>query len=172
MKGEEISDRYGVVYFIFVLLGTATLFPWNVFLTEKEFYDVRFQVKPYNPFIADNFMSLIALSFNSLNLLALAFLVKYQKSLSLRVLVLQPLVITFIMLASTAALALKTDVPGDQMAKLTLPSIALMGLCTAMLQVCGAAERTRTRTRPTCMHAPHMLVWGPQELERLASMHA
>ena len=27
--------RYGVVYFIFVLLGTGTLLPWNVFLTEK-----------------------------------------------------------------------------------------------------------------------------------------
>lgn len=38
------------------------------------------------------------------NLIALAFLVKFQKHLSLRVLVLQPLVITFIMLGSTAAL--------------------------------------------------------------------
>mmetsp|Transcript_26384 Transcript_26384/g.78336 ORF Transcript_26384/g.78336 Transcript_26384/m.78336 type:complete len:479 (-) Transcript_26384:1148-2584(-) len=131
---EEVTDRYGIVYVIFVLLGTATLFPWNVFLTEKEFYDVRFQVKPYNAFVADNFMSLFALSFNCLNLLALAFLVKFQKELSLRVLVMQPLIITFIMLASTAALALKTDIPGDQMAKITLPSIGLMGLCTAMLQ--------------------------------------
>lgn len=131
---EEVTDTGGVVYFIFVLLGTATLLPWNVFLTEKEFYDVRFQVKPFNDFLADNFMGLFALSFNTLNLLALAFLIKYQKSLSLRVLVLQPLVVTFIMLASTAALALKTDVSGDQMAQYTLPSIALMGLCTAMLQ--------------------------------------
>lgn len=39
------------------------------------------------------------------NLIALAFLVKFQRSLSLRVLVLQPLVVTFIMLVSTAALA-------------------------------------------------------------------
>lgn len=38
------------------------------------------------------------------NLVALAFLVKFQRHLSLRVLVLQPLVITFIMLLSTAAL--------------------------------------------------------------------
>ncbi len=38
------------------------------------------------------------------NLIALGFLVKFQKHLSLRVLVLQPLVITFIMLLSTAAL--------------------------------------------------------------------
>lgn len=117
-----------------MLLGTATLLPWNVFLTEKEFYDVRFQVKPYDSFVSDNFMSLFALSFNTLNLLALGFLIRYQKFLSLRVLVLQPLVVTFIMLASTAALANKTDLSGEMMAKYTMPSIGLMGLCTALLQ--------------------------------------
>lgn len=57
---------YGIVYFIFVLLGTGTLLPLNVFLTEKEFYDVRFQVKPYNAFVADNFMSLFCMVFNTL----------------------------------------------------------------------------------------------------------
>ena len=60
------------------------------------------------------------------NLLALGFLIQYQKYLSLRVLVLQPLVITFIMLVSTAALAVKVDLSGEMMAKYTLPSIALM----------------------------------------------
>lgn len=38
------------------------------------------------------------------NLATLALLIKFQRHLSLRVLVLQPLVITLIMLASTAAL--------------------------------------------------------------------
>ncbi len=33
--GSAARDRYGVVYIIFVLLGTGTLLPWNVFLTEK-----------------------------------------------------------------------------------------------------------------------------------------
>ncbi|GAX77749.1 hypothetical protein CEUSTIGMA_g5192.t1 [Chlamydomonas eustigma] len=131
---EEVTDRFGVVYFIFVLLGTGTLLPFNVFLTEKEFYDVRLQVLPFNAYIADNFMSLFCISFNILNLCALGLLIKYQKFLSLRVLVLQPLVITFIMLASTAALALKIDLSGEMMAKYSLPSIALMGLCTAFLQ--------------------------------------
>ena len=37
--------RFGAVYIIFVLLGTGTLLPFNVFLTEKEFYDVRLQVR-------------------------------------------------------------------------------------------------------------------------------
>ncbi|GIL90052.1 hypothetical protein Vretimale_18111 [Volvox reticuliferus] len=134
MAKEEVQDRYGIVYFIFVLLGTGTLLPWNVFLTEKEFYDVRLHVQPYNGYITENFMSLFCLVFNTANLVALGFLVKFQKHLSLRVLVLQPLVITFIMLLSTAALALRTKIPGDLMAKFTLPSLALMGLCMAFLQ--------------------------------------
>uniref|UniRef100_A0A7S0WNE4 Equilibrative nucleoside transporter n=1 Tax=Chlamydomonas leiostraca TaxID=1034604 RepID=A0A7S0WNE4_9CHLO len=131
---EEVKDVYSIVYFIFVLLGTGTLLPWNVFLTEKEFYDVRFQVQPYSPYVAQNFMSLFALAFNALNIGALALLIKVQKHLSLRVLVLQPLVITLIMLASTAALALRTEINGIMMAQFTLPSIALMGGCTALLQ--------------------------------------
>jgi hypothetical protein len=159
---EEVKDRGGVVYVIFVLLGCATLFPWNVFLTEAEFYAVRFQVKPYNAFVAENFMPLFGVSFNTLNLLCLAFLVKYQKQLSLRVLVLQPLIITFIMLASTAALALKTDVPGDQMAKYTLPSIGLMGLCTAMLQVhADPAPCTHTHAHTHGTMCPMCTLRGP-----------
>ncbi|PNH05370.1 Equilibrative nucleoside transporter 1 [Tetrabaena socialis] len=134
MAKDEVPDRYGIVYFIFVLLGTGTLLPWNVFLTEKEFYDVRLHVAPFNGYITENFMSLFCLIFNTANLIALGFLVKFQKHLSLRVLVLQPLVVTFIMLLSTAALAVRTAIPGDLMAKLTLPSLALMGMCMAFLQ--------------------------------------
>jgi hypothetical protein len=37
-----------------------------VFLTEKEFYDVRFQVPPFSPYVANNFMSLFALAFNTM----------------------------------------------------------------------------------------------------------
>lgn len=57
--------RNGFVYFIFVLLGTGTLLPWNVFLTEKEFYDVRMHVAPFNAYITGNFMSLFCLVFNT-----------------------------------------------------------------------------------------------------------
>ena len=62
----SLSLRFGIVFIIFVLLGTGTLLPFNVFLTEKEFYDVRLQVPPYSDFISDNFMSLFAISFNIL----------------------------------------------------------------------------------------------------------
>ncbi len=61
-----VACRFGIVYFIFLLLGTGVLLPFNVFLTEKEFYDVRLQVPPFNSFVVDNFMSLFAISFNIL----------------------------------------------------------------------------------------------------------
>lgn len=53
------------MYIIFVLLGTGTLLPWNVFLTEKEFYDVRLHVTPYMDYVTNNFMSLFCMVFNT-----------------------------------------------------------------------------------------------------------
>jgi hypothetical protein len=55
---------YGLVYGILVLLGVGTLMPWNVFITEKEFWDVRLHQDPFNPYVAHNFMSLFAIVFN------------------------------------------------------------------------------------------------------------
>jgi equilibrative nucleoside transporter 1/2/3 len=54
------------VYGILVMLGVGTLLPWNVMITEKEFFDVRLHVEPSNPRIAGNFMSLFGLTFNTL----------------------------------------------------------------------------------------------------------
>eukprot|EP00201_Polytomella_parva_P016635 CAMPEP_0175067138 /NCGR_PEP_ID=MMETSP0052_2-20121109/16920_1 /TAXON_ID=51329 ORGANISM="Polytomella parva, Strain SAG 63-3" /NCGR_SAMPLE_ID=MMETSP0052_2 /ASSEMBLY_ACC=CAM_ASM_000194 /LENGTH=369 /DNA_ID=CAMNT_0016333963 /DNA_START=132 /DNA_END=1238 /DNA_ORIENTATION=+ len=134
MPKEEVADTYALVYYIFLLLGTGLLLPWNVFLTEKEFYDVRLHVAPYYRYITENFMSLFSLVFNTSSMLALSFLVVYQKQMSLRSLVLQPFIIIFVMLVSTAALAIRTDINGEIMGKLSLVSLVLMGVCMAFLQ--------------------------------------
>lgn len=52
------------MYYILLVLGVGTLLPWNVFLTEKEFFDIRLHVEPSNPTIANNFVSLFGLVFN------------------------------------------------------------------------------------------------------------
>lgn len=57
--------RYGLVYGILVILGIGTLLPWNVFITETEFFDVRLHVEPSSPTIANNFISLFGLVFNA-----------------------------------------------------------------------------------------------------------
>lgn len=60
----HLCRRWGLVYGILVLLGVGTLMPWNVFMTEKEFWDIRLHQDPFNPFIAHNFMNLFAVTFN------------------------------------------------------------------------------------------------------------
>lgn len=55
--------RGKVVYGILSLLGVATLLPWNVFITENEYFDVRVHIKPTYPSVADNFESSIVLTF-------------------------------------------------------------------------------------------------------------
>ena len=55
---------FRIVYFIFVLLGICTRLPWNVLITEKEFYDVRLRVPPFNAFVVRNFMNVFACTFN------------------------------------------------------------------------------------------------------------
>lgn len=53
------------MYGILVMLGIGTLLPWNVMITEKEFFDVRLHVEPYFPAFAGNFLSLFGLTFNT-----------------------------------------------------------------------------------------------------------
>lgn len=60
------EPRFGLVYAILVILGVGTMLPFNVFMTEAEFFNVRMHVPPYNPVVSDNFISLFGLTFNAL----------------------------------------------------------------------------------------------------------
>lgn len=55
--------RGKLVYGILCLLGVATLLPWNVFITENEFFDIRVHQPPTYHAIADNFETAIVLIF-------------------------------------------------------------------------------------------------------------
>jgi equilibrative nucleoside transporter 1/2/3 len=61
---SALCTRFGLVYGILVVLGVGTLLPLNVFLTEKEFFDIRLHVEPVQPLVANNFISLFGLVFN------------------------------------------------------------------------------------------------------------
>jgi len=52
-----------MVYWILCLLGVATLLPWNVFITESEFFDIRVHVPPTYDRVADSFETAIVLVF-------------------------------------------------------------------------------------------------------------
>eukprot|EP00882_Tetradesmus_deserticola_P012330 GHRQ01013069.1.p1 GENE.GHRQ01013069.1~~GHRQ01013069.1.p1 ORF type:complete len:546 (+),score=187.19 GHRQ01013069.1:592-2229(+) len=134
MKQPQVKDRFGLVYGILVVLGIGTLLPLNVFLTEKEFFDIRLHVEPTEPTVANNFLSLFGLVFNGANLLSVCGMMCLQQNLSLRSQIINPLLVIFIVLASTAALALQLDLSGASVAYYSLPALAVLGMCMAVLQ--------------------------------------
>ncbi|KAI8465261.1 MAG: hypothetical protein J3K34DRAFT_525488 [Monoraphidium minutum] len=131
----DAGRRFGLVYGILVMLGVGTLLPWNVMITEKEFFDVRLHVEPYNPAVAGNFLSIFGLTFNTANLLAFcAVACLHSGRLSLRAQILHPLAVILALLAATACLALRLDLPGTVVAYYSLPTLAALGICMAVLQ--------------------------------------
>ena len=52
-----------MAYGIFVLLGCGVRLPWNVYITESEYWTVRFQEEPRIDRIAKNFMSLFGMAY-------------------------------------------------------------------------------------------------------------
>lgn len=107
------------------------------------------------------------------NLLGLALLVRFQRFMSFRTLVLHPLLITLTILVGTAVLALKTDIAGTTMAEYTLPSVFLMGACTASLQ--GGTLSLASMMSPTHIQvsaAPAATCWAAPATGRKAwSLH-
>ena len=51
------------MYGVCCLLGLGTLLPWNLFITEKQYFDVRVQQPPTQAALADNFENIIVVSF-------------------------------------------------------------------------------------------------------------
>ena len=70
-EGALRTGRWGAVYGVCCLLGLGTLLPWNVFITEKQYFDVRVQQPPTQPALADNFENIIVVSFQILCVAAL-----------------------------------------------------------------------------------------------------
>lgn len=111
------------MYLILVLVGTTTLLPWNVYITEKEFFDVRLHVKPTLPGVANNFMAVFSLVFNASNLGALLLMNAFRaqgvrgsrkgaagQALPSGRALLPTLLVVFVILAGTAALSMLTQV--------------------------------------------------------------
>ncbi|CAL5222718.1 g5121 [Coccomyxa viridis] len=131
---DDHQDRSRVVYWILCLLGVATLLPWNVFITESEFFDIRVHVPPTYDKIADSAETAIVLVFQFVNFFALLVLIPLQRCIPLHQQVMTPLVLTFLVLVLAAALALWTSASGAVVIWATLISVGLMGATTALLQ--------------------------------------
>ena len=69
-------DRFHLTYGVTFLAGVGTLLPWNVFITERAYFDLRLFVPPYAPAVADAFESVFGMTFMAANILGLALLVR------------------------------------------------------------------------------------------------
>jgi solute carrier family 29 (equilibrative nucleoside transporter), member 1/2/3 len=54
------------VYCTMCALGVGTLLPWNLFITERGYFDVRVRVRPTFEALAESFENVIVLVFQML----------------------------------------------------------------------------------------------------------
>jgi len=135
-QGEtNVRDSWGLTYAVFFVLGTSCLFPWNVLITETDYFNKRFHVAPYVPLVADNFENCLAVAFQLPNLLALWAFVHFnlQHRMPPVVQVLMPLATSLVLLGVQAALTQHLGMSGNAMVGVTLPSACLLGVMTSVL---------------------------------------
>lgn len=122
------------VYAIFLLLGTGTLLPFNVFITERDFFEVRSIIQPTWISAARNMENIIVTTFQVCNFTGLLAIVYIAANLSLRVLVLWPMLVNTLVLAVMHALASASHTSGRLLLATVLPSAAITGGSAACVQ--------------------------------------
>eukprot|EP00884_Botryococcus_braunii_P019606 jgi/Botrbrau1/6329/Bobra.0339s0036.1 len=131
---ESSVDRFYLVYWILTLLGLANLLPFNVFISQPEYFAVRTHQVPTVPWLADGIETSIVIAFQLMNCCALVAIIPYVDRLSEQQLVTVPLWMTVGVMAVSAAGAALTSLSGRVMLVLVLGSSGLMGITTALLQ--------------------------------------
>lgn len=129
-------DRFHLTYGVTFLAGVGTLLPWNVFITERAYFDLRLFVPPYAPAVADAFESVFGMTFMAANVLGLALLVRGDALSRVPRLmrVPAPLLAMAVLLAASGALAGARGVSGDALAGATLLTLSCLGGLTALVQ--------------------------------------
>ena len=129
-------DRFHLTYGVTFLAGVGTLLPWNVFITERAYFDLRLFVPPYAPAVADAFESVFGMTFMAANVLGLALLVRGDAlSRVPRLLrVPAPLLAMGVLLGVSGALARARGASGDAVAGVTLLTLLCLGGLTALVQ--------------------------------------
>ena len=114
----------------------GTLFPWNVFITERAFFDARFAVPPTHRAWVTSWESAFGVSYMFANVLALAALVRVdgvsKLPPALRVPV--PLFLCAVLLALAAFATRLRDLSGDATMAFSVAALVAAGALTALAQ--------------------------------------
>ena len=136
------EDRFHGTYGVMFLLGVGTLLPWNVFITERAYFDLRLRVEPYNPSFANAFESIFGMTYMAANVFGLGMLVKNDALAKVprvfRVPI--PLLGMGALLFASGAMTRAKDVSGNTTAMLATVTLLVMGGLTALVQAGSFAD--------------------------------
>ena len=128
--------RFGITYAIMFLAGVGTLLPWNVFITERAYFDTRLAVPPATPALSRSFESVFGITYMFANTFALAAMVKFDGVTRLHRLAQVPLPLLGMaaLLAFTGALTHAVGMSGDATMAWSLATLVCLGALTALVQ--------------------------------------
>mmetsp|Transcript_6240 Transcript_6240/g.38768 ORF Transcript_6240/g.38768 Transcript_6240/m.38768 type:complete len:666 (-) Transcript_6240:2464-4461(-) len=127
------EDPWGLTYVICFVLGVGTLLPWNVFITMKEFFYVRFRQAPYNLFLANNYEAIFAVGYQIFNFSAVFCFMAYQKRIPMWLQIPMPIFVCLVIFAIMLFTVPVTWMGGAAMATLTVTCVCVTGAMGAVL---------------------------------------
>ena len=130
------DDRFGLCYIVFLLAGAGTMFPWNVFITERAYFDVRLFAPPFTPALADSFESVFGVVYLLTNACAQYAMVVtgVANRLSPGAMLTAPLFAMAVLLALTGCITYARRMSGDATMAITLVTLMTLGVLTALVQ--------------------------------------
>tara|TARA_B110000977_G_scaffold185810_2_gene251034 strand:+ start:8349 stop:9926 length:1578 start_codon:yes stop_codon:yes gene_type:complete len=154
---DQPSDHFHLTFIIFFLAGIGTLLPWNVFITERGYFDEKLRVDPYPGYIVNQFESVFGMTFMTANVIGLVLLVN-KDSLSkvpraCRVPI--PLFCMGALCCVTAAMTTQQNISGNTITAITLLTLLALGGLTALVQ--GGSFHDASKLPPKYINA---LMWG------------
>jgi len=121
---DPSTSGQSLIYPIFFMLGVGSLFPWNCFINATSYFSARFCGSARS----DDYLPFFSCVFNLTEVAALVCCVKYGWST-----VTGPLITYTCVFGVTAALVLFHDVSADFLFYFTALSLAVVGVCTALM---------------------------------------
>lgn len=123
-EDEDVKDSFNLVYFIMLLQGAGTLFPWNAFISAPDYF---------NTLYGESTLLYLATAYSISNLLGLLLMVLFGSKLSLMLKVVPPYIVSFLVLVTIPVLGF-CHVNGVAGFSITLTLVFLTAVCTALLQ--------------------------------------
>ena len=112
------------------------MFPWNVFITERAYFDVRLFAPPFTPALANSFESVFGMAYLLTNACAQYAMVvtRIANRLSPKAMLPAPLFAMAGGLALTGCVTYARHMSGDATMALTLITLLVLGVLTAVVQ--------------------------------------